>query len=225
MTQVTTLFTTTKEGNVAYHVGDNIDHVNGHHEKLASSLNYDVKRLRYMNQVHGSHIEVVTFQSPKESLQCDALITQESNLPLMVMVADCIPVLMYDQNKGVIAAVHAGRNSTFERIVPKTVLKMQETFGCKAADIKVILGPSIQKCCYEVSAAMAKIVQTSFGESFVKERYIDLQGINVHLLEELGVQNIEVSEICTQCSGKPYYSYRLCKQTGRFCGLIIKKDI
>lgn len=225
MTQITALFTTTEEGNLAFHVKDNPSNVLANHKKLASKLDMDVENIKYMNQVHSNNVQIVTASSPKETLNCDGIITQDSNIALMVMVADCIPILMHDSKQGVIAAVHAGRNSTFERIVVKTVEKMRENFGCQPCDIKVVLGPSIQKCCYEVSPQMAQIVQTSFGKQFVQGRNIDLQGINEHLLVELGVKEIEISKICTKCSSKPYYSYRVSNETGRFCGIIIKKDI
>lgn len=94
------------------------------------------------------------------------------------MVADCIPILMYDENKGVVAAIHAGRNSTFKEIAKKTAQIFIDKFYSNPKEIKVILGPSIQKCCYEVSLDMAKIVENSFGKKFVENRNIDLQSIN-----------------------------------------------
>ena len=138
----------------------------------------------------------------------------------MVMVADCIPILFFDEKKGVIAAVHAGRNSTFLKIAQITATKMLESFDCKASDIKVVMGPSIQKCCYEVSEELIKIVESSFGKEFCNNRLIDLQGINKMLLENLGIKEIEISSICTKCSNESYYSFRKNPKTGRFAGII-----
>ncbi len=73
-----------------------------------------------MNQIHKNNIEIINSDSSKLIDNCDALITNEKNIPLLVMVADCIPILLYDKVKGVIAAIHAGRNSTFLNISEKT---------------------------------------------------------------------------------------------------------
>lgn len=214
-------FTTKDDGNIAYHVTTKISNVDTNRVALGKKYDFSTLNMRYMEQTHGNNVHIVTPSSPLCINDCDALITNVANTALMVMVADCIPILLYDDKKGVIAAIHAGRNSTFLKITPKTVLKMCETFGCNPSDINAILGPSIQKCCYEVSLELANIVKESFGEEFVKNRNIDLQGINRKLLEELGVFNIEQSKICTKCSNSNYFSYRLDKECGRFAGIIV----
>lgn len=217
-------FTTIKDGNLAFHVKDNPKNVLKNRENLAIKMKYKSKDLVYMNQIHTANVQIVDENSPKLIDNCDAIITNKRNLPLMVMVADCIPILIYDEKKGVIAAIHAGRNSTFLKIAQLTAQKMMDEFFCKASDLKVILGPSIQKCCYEVSNELLSIVKTSFGDEFCIERNIDLQGINKKLLNEIAIQNIEISEICTKCSNKPYYSYRKDKNCGRFAGIIYLRN-
>jgi copper oxidase (laccase) domain-containing protein len=71
-----------------------------------------------------------------------------------------------------------------------------------------------------VSEELAQIVKTSFGEKFCKGRNIDLHGINIKLLEEVGIRHIQVSEICTKCSNEPFFSFRKNPKTGRFAGII-----
>ncbi len=173
-----------------------------------------------MNQIHGNNVVTVNNNSPRLIDNCDGIITNEKELTLMVMVADCIPIIFMDKKNGVIGAVHAGRNSTFQKIVQVTAKKMIEEFDCLVENIEVVLGPSIQKCCYEVSNELVQIVENSFGKEFVDERLIDLQGINKKLLNELGIRNITISNTCTKCSKKPYYSYRINKDCGRFVGLV-----
>lgn len=216
-------FSDKTDGNLAYHVGDIKENVDKNRQNLAIKYNYINEDLVYMNQIHSANVVVVDENLPKLIEDCDALITNKKNLPLMVMVADCIPILMFDEVKGVIAAIHAGRNSTFLKISEATSKKMIETFSCKTENIKVIMGPSIQKCCYEVNDELKNIVEKSFGKEFVIGNNIDLQGINKKLLENLGIKNIEISSICTKCSNKPYFSYRKEKNTGRFAGVIIIK--
>lgn len=213
-------FSDKTDGNLAYHVGDIKENVDKNRQKLALKYDYKNENLCYMNQIHSANVVVVDENSPKYIDNCDALITKTKNLPLMVMVADCIPILMFDEVKGVIAAIHAGRNSTFLKISEITSKKMIEDFSCKTENIKVIMGPSIQKCCYEVNNELKNIVEKSFGKEFVIGNNIDLQGINKKLLENLGIKNIEISDICTKCSNKPFFSYRKEKNTGRFAGVI-----
>lgn len=213
-------FSDKTDGNLAYHVGDIKENVDKNRQKLALKYDYKNEDLCYMNQIHSANVVVVDENSPKYIDNCDALITKTKNLPLMVMVADCIPILFYDETKGVIAAVHAGRNSTFLEIAKITAQKMIEKFDCKPENINVIMGPSIQKCCYEVSDELLKIVETSFGKEFIEGKNINLQGINKMLLEKLGINKIEINPVCTKCSNEPYFSFRKDNKTGRFAGII-----
>lgn len=221
MNQIKYYFTNIEDGNLAYHVNDIKENVDKNREAVALKVGYDNKDLVYMNQVHGNNVQMVDENSSKLIDNCDGIITKSKNLPLMVMVADCIPILFFDEIQGVIAAVHAGRNSTFLKIAQITANKMINEFACDKNNIKVIMGPSIQKCCYEVNDELAQIVKTSFGENFCKENYIDLQGINIKLLEEVGIKHISVSNICTKCSNEPFFSFRKNPKTGRFAGIII----
>ena len=217
-------FTDENDGNLAFHVEDNEINVIKNRKNLALKLGYNYEDLVYMNQIHSSNIIVVDENSPKLVDNCDSIITRSKNLPLMVMVADCIPILMFDDKQGVVAAIHAGRNSTFLEIAKKTAEVFIEKFSSNPEDINVVFGASIQKCCYEVSEDLSKIVENSFGKEFVENNYIDLQGINKKQLNDLGIKNIEISNICTKCGDKPYFSYRKDKKTGRFAGIIILKD-
>ena len=220
MNKILINFTTIKDGNLAYHVGDIKENVDKNRENLAIKLGYKNEDLVYMNQVHGNNVVIVNENSPKLIDNCDGIITNTKDLPLMVMVADCIPILFYDEKKEVIAAVHAGRNSTFLKIAQITAQKMIENFGCIPSDIKVLMGPSIQKCCYEVNDELLKIVEISFGKEFCIGNNIDLQGINKMLLQNMGINNIQIDNTCTKCKGSEYYSFRKNPKTGRFAGVI-----
>lgn len=220
MNQVKYYFSTTEDGNLSYLVDDLKQNVDKNRQTVANIMEYKNEDLVYMNQVHGNNVQIVDINSPKIIENCDGIITKEKNLPLMVMVADCIPILFFDEIQGVIAAVHAGRNSTFLKIAQITANKMINELGCNANNIKVIFGPSIHSCCYEVSDELLNIVKTSFGEKFCIGKNIDLQGINIKLLEEVGIRHINVSNICTKCSNEPFFSFRKNPKTGRFAGII-----
>lgn len=224
MNQVKYYFSTIEDGNLSYLVDDLKQNVDKNRQTVANIMEYKDEDLVYMNQIHGNNVQIVDKNSPKIIENCDGIITKEKNLPLMVMVADCIPILFFDEIQGVIAAVHAGRNSTFLKIAQIAANKMINELGCNTNNIKVIFGPSIQSCCYEVSDELLAIVKTSFGEKYCIGKNIDLQGINIMLLEEVGIRHINVSNICTKCSNEPYFSFRKSPKTGRFSGVISLVD-
>lgn len=106
-------FTNKDDGNLAFHVEDLKESVIKNRTNLAKKYNFDLDKLYYMNQVHGNNVKIIDENSPNLIDNCDGIITNLKESTLMVMVADCIPILLFDKTKGVIAAVHAGRNSTF----------------------------------------------------------------------------------------------------------------
>lgn len=220
---VKAFFTTNKDGNIAYHVIDKKQYkdVENNRINLEKTYGIDVSRLKYMDQIHGNDVKIVD-EDFNLYEKCDGLITNKKNTPLMVMSADCIGILFFDNVKQVIAVAHAGRNGTFLNISSKVISSMVENFNTNPKDIEVILGPSIGMCCYEVSVEMAQIVEQSFGKEFTNGRYIDLQGINKMQLLQMGLdeKNIFISEICTKCKGKEYFSYRNDKSCGRFAGIV-----
>ena len=212
--------------NLALHVGDAVKDVLENRVRVSEKYNFSIKNLIFMDQVHGCEVKVIEHAFDNRISDCDALITNVRKIPLMVMVADCIPILIYDPIQKVIGAVHAGRNGTFLRIAQKTIEKMQHTYGCDVKDIMIGLGPSIRRCCYEVGKDLADIATKNFGEGFImieKGRYfLDLQAINKTQLLEVGISedNIEISSICTACDAN-YFSYRREGVTGRFAGFIM----
>jgi len=211
------------DGNIAFHVGDDKQNVEQNRKRLASKYNYDNKKLVYMEQTHSCNIKIVDNSSAKLQENCDALITNCVNLPLMVMVADCMPILIYDKKKRVIAVVHSGRNGTFLNIAPKTVKKMVEEFGSNSNDILVYIGASICKDCYEVDENLANIAINSFGISYVQNNHIDLKSICIDQLISCGIhrENIKDENYCTKCSGDKYFSYRRdFDKSGRFALVI-----
>jgi len=220
---INSFFTTIKDKNIAYHVQDIKENVEKAREEIAKKHGYESGKLCYMNQIHSNIVQIVN--DTHRLYKCDALVTNKLNTPLMVMVADCIPILFYDEVKSVIAVAHAGREGTFHNISKNTVDTMIETFNCKASHIKVTLGPSIGKCCYEVSKHIADKTSLEFGKIFVNNRNIDLQGINIKQLLEIGIEkeNIILSDICTKCANEPYFSYRKDSKCGRFAGVIMMK--
>lgn len=215
-------------GNLAYHVNDTKENVDTNHKKLSDLLKYPLHNLVYMNQVHKDKVIKVT-KDLKNTPSCDALMTDEKNIPLMVMVADCIPILLYDPVKEAIAVVHAGRAGIFNKILPKTIKQMQNEYGCKSEDLIVSLGASIHQCCYEVGDEIKKEAEELGVEYAIKEEkghlYLDLISIAKKQLEKLNIpkENIEISQLCTSCNTDLFFSYRAEKKCGRFAGVLMLK--
>lgn len=240
--QITHLFTTRDGGvsrtpfnsnNLAFHVGDNSKDVIQNHAQLAQRLSYTYTDLVHMRQIHSDKIIVVdpdihNFENPPE---CDALITDLVNIPLMVMTADCTPVLFFDSVKKVIAVAHAGRAGAVKGIVPKTIEKMCSSFGSKIEDITVVLGPSISACCYEVGEKITKeVTDEGYGFAVLAREghyYLEVNAIIKRQLDESGVkkENIEDLNICNACENQDFFSYRADKQkTGRIAGVLMLKQ-
>ena len=225
--QTNLFFTTQENGNLAFHVGDNKKNVIQNHTKLAQKHNYKLTHLIHMKQIHSDTIHIVTqednFYSPPT---CDALLTNIKGIALMVMVADCTPIILRDEMIGVIGVIHAGRAGAFQNIVSKTLLLMQDKFHSHIEDIQVAIGPSIGVCCYEVGQEIydeAKELKLAYsvkqkGEKF----YLDVGKIIDSQLRESGIlnTNIQKSNICNCCHKVKYYSYRASQKTGRFAGVV-----
>lgn len=202
--------------NLALHVGDNPLHVKKNRELLHEDLG--VSNLVFMNQVHGD--QVVLIENGIESPTCDAMITQRPDIALCVMVADCIPILFYDAIHQAIGVAHAGRVGSQLHIGQKCAQAMHDAFGTHMRELRIIMGPSIHACCYEVGQEVIGGFE-QFVHTKEEKYFLDLQRYNRDAFLQLGVlpEHIEISEVCSCCS-EEYFSYRRDKITGRFAGVI-----
>jgi len=224
---ITSAFTTKKSGNLAFHIGDVVDNVIKNHKLLANELAYSVQRVVHMKQIHSDRVHKVTskddFSNPPT---CDALITDEKNTPLMVMVADCAPILFYDAKQEVIAVAHAGRAGAFSNIVQNVIDSFVSEYNSNIDEIYVSIGANIKACCYEVGSEINTQAQALGLEYAIAKRdtsyYLDISAILLKQLQNAGIKekNIELSLECSACSTDKHYSYRVEKETGRFAGLI-----
>ena len=222
-----TYFTNRDDGNLAFHVGDKEERVVQNHKKLSKKLGYEYKNLVHMKQIHSNDVKIIerddNFLNPPS---CDALITNKKKKPLMVMVADCAPLLFYDDVTKTIAVAHAGRAGAFKNIVQKLVNSFVDDFHAKAENICVSVGANIKKCSYEVGEEIVKEAQNLHLSYAIEQRdakyFLDINAILHAQLLEAGLQekNIEFSPECSYCSENSYFSYRREKQTGRFAGVI-----
>lgn len=135
--------------------------VNENRGKLSGALGAGDMPLVAMRQIH-SDVAHVFSASPGEPPQGDAAISDTSGLLLTVQTADCVPVLLADRKRRVVAAVHAGWRGTLARVVVKTLGRMRFEFGTRPEDVVAAIGPSIGRCCYEVGPEVAQAFAGQF---------------------------------------------------------------
>lgn len=198
------------------------------------------------HQVHGSEIFVVDndfLQLEKGEILdriygYDAAITNERGVFLCVTTADCVPILLYDSQQQAIAAIHAGWRGTSERIVEKTILKMQSLYNTKPENIVAAIGPSISLKHYEVGSDVENEflnkgfsfnARNSFRKQVTNKLHIDLKEINRQELLRLGLlqNNIEKTRFCTFSNKKLFFSARRQSvHSGRMLtGIMLKNNI
>ncbi len=205
---------------------------------LASQLDVSLDRFVFLEQTHSDHIHIATkadagkgafdFESALQDI--DALITTEKGLMLTVVNADCVPILIYDAQKQVIAAVHSGWRGTVKKILTKTIQTLFDSYGSKPTGIYAAIGPSIGVCCYEVGKDVEQKVIESFGnKDFLEYRnnkiYFDLWKANKHQLLKLGIPetNIDLLGLCTSCHNDKFYSARRGDDGRQISGIMLKE--
>jgi len=212
--------------NLGLHVGDDAKNVVENRKRFLGALGMDAARLVTARQVHGTRVTVVgdedsgrgAFEHDTAVPGTDALVTSSLDLPVMILVADCVPILLYDPAKKVAGLAHGSWRGTMNGIGGATVAVMRDQFGSDPADMIACLGPSIGPCCYEVggdvfelfSAVRARVVDEIFKKQENGKVKLDLWEANRLELIEAGVEpgNIEIAGICTSCKKDLFYSYR-----------------
>ena len=199
--------------NLGDHVSDELKDVIKNREILAQNLG--VKKLKFMKQIHSDKVFLLE-KEDDELPECDAVVTNLSDVGICVLVADCSPVVMIDERQGVICVAHAGRAGVMLKICTKAFAIMSEKFGSKADEISIFVGANIKGSCYEVG-------ELDLGEfnTYKIGRNFDMNAALRDEFAALGVKNLNFSEVCTHCDER-YFSYRRDGVCGRFCGFAVK---
>lgn len=184
------------------------------------------KNLYFPIQRHTDNVLVI--QDGISSQIADAVITAQKGLIIGVKVADCLPILIFDPEKYVIAAVHAGWRSTATAILKKTIKQMEHSFQTDPDKLLLAFGPSIRGCCYEVGQeVIAALKKETDSDDFIinlnGKKHVDLALANLCQALSCGVraENIWISADCTYCKNEEYASYRFHKdKAARQYGLI-----
>jgi YfiH family protein len=172
-------------------------------------------------QVHSAHVAVDRADMPLPNtavLEGDAVVSDRRGVALLVLAADCLPVLLYDPSRCVIGVVHAGWRGTAGAIVQRAVEAMRESFGCVPAHIRAALGPAIGRCCYEVGPEVLEQVSavTPLAPAALvtplpnRKGLLDLGAANEAQLIGAGLRpgHIERLNLCTACHPDRFFSHR-----------------
>ena len=153
--------------------------------------------------------------------EADAIVTDIPGKLLVIQVADCQSVLIYDPVQKVAANVHSGWRGSINNIIGCTLKVMENSFGCRSRDIVAGIGPSLGPCCAEFVNYKNEIPE-AFWKYKNDKNYFDFWSISRDQLCEAGVlpENVDLSQMCTKCDLKRFFSYRGEGTTGRFAALI-----
>jgi YfiH family protein len=226
------------DGNVGYGAPRDRSDAWAMRQLWAKAIGIDAKTIVGLRQVHGSGVRVVTVADAGKGATpgsdpvdtADALITKDSGVTLMTLHADCLPILVFDPDIPAIASIHSGWRGTVEDVAGETVRALRTALGSDPSHLFVFFGPSIGPCCYEVGPEVADSWTRRAGQEAAdalvrgnSNWMLDLRSANRHLLTMAGVHsaNIEVSDVCTKCSGDQWFSHRgQGAGTGRFAAFI-----
>ena len=232
---VKSLFTTRMGGvspdfygslNMGCSTGDTKEHVLENCRRVAECFGTTADFMVSGAQTHTKNIKIVTAEDAGKGVtrardyeDIDGLITNVEGLVLFTGHADCNPVVLYDPVQKVIGAIHSGWMGTLLNITAEAITLMQETYGCKPADIRLAIGPALCRDCFEVDLDVAEKFMAAYsyvrpdGNLMVqkgKKSYIDLKAIIVREAGALGVlpEHMEVSDLCTKENPRLFYSHR-----------------
>jgi YfiH family protein len=208
--------------------------------RLAESVG--ARAVAMAKQVHGRTVVVVRDGDvpPATMPEADAFVSTSRDVAVAIRVADCVPLLMADRHRGVVAAVHAGWRGTAARATTAALEALEREFGAKPADLVVAIGPSIGPCCYEVGTELVDAFAAAGHERYLIDRWflapapprgsrerprlrLDVAGANRDQLLLAGVPEEQIfsSGLCTAMHLDVLTSYRAEKEAaGRLAGVI-----
>ncbi len=192
--------------NLALHVGDDPQKVAINRQILAKRVGHPIQ---YAHQIHGDEIAIINRIIDPPA--CDGLLTQKANMALAILTADCYGVLLFDQKRSTIAALHAGRAGAAKGIVSKAITFMHKRYNCQ--NISAILSPGICQKCYDIGD-----LSKEYPKRFLHGSHLDVKAMIEEQLREGGVEWRDFG-ICTSCD-PDYFSYRRDGVTGRFVSVI-----
>lgn len=182
--------------------------------RVALAMDAPVNGLRGLHQIHSDRAVVASHAPPDVAPEGDAIVTDQPDIVLAVLTADCAPVLFADRDAGVVGAAHAGWKGALSGVLEST-LDAMESLGADRGRIVAAVGPTISQRAYEVGpeffetfVAEARANDRFFAQGSGDRLLFDLPGFVLHRLREAGIGAAEWLRHCTYSNPELFYSYR-----------------
>lgn len=222
--------------NLSFAVGDDATNVRENRRRAAAALGADPADFVFAAQVHGSRAEVVsaadrgrgTLAAGDAAGPADALVTATPGTVLAILVADCVPIVLYDPAAHVLACVHAGWRGTVARTAQSALAAMR-SLGARPRDVIAGIGPSVAAGSYQVGEEVAGAARDAFGQQAqallrpaaaggARRWLFDLPAANRHVLRAAGVPDGQIHVAATPTGPGPglFFSHRAERPCGRF---------
>ena len=211
--------------NLGSNRGDEPEKVRENYRRLCELFGVGIDDCAVTKQVHENVVRIVDKNDRHVCMsnvpyEADGIVTKERGLPIICMIADCVPVLLWDKENSVIGAIHCGWRSSVGDIL-KNAVEAMVSLGAKPECIHAALGPAIGRCCFETDDDVPNAIDVYLGgetEGLFDRRadgktMVDLRAANARRLVQLGLmaENIDISDECTFCSHHKYWSHRYTK--------------
>ncbi|MGE3449699.1 MAG: peptidoglycan editing factor PgeF [Microbacteriaceae bacterium] len=221
--------------NLGLHVGDRDEDVLTNRERVAAALDASLDDFVFCEQVHRPAVQVVGAEHRGRGSRwlsdaipaTDALVTTEPGIVLVVMIADCVPIVLHDPDAGVLACVHAGWGGTV-RGVTTAAIETMTSLGAAPAAIVAGIGPAIHPDRYQVGADVVELAEAAFGERTSEvvrpdgtgKWTFDLWRANALQLADAGVPDAQVHLAALGTGpGSDFFSHRFEAPCGRFAAV------
>jgi YfiH family protein len=188
--------------NLGRRTGDEVERVDENRRRACAEIGVGAEWLALNYQVHSALVHRAV-PGERGHTQGDGLWTEDPNVPILALAADCVPIALVRENGGApgVSVLHAGRIGLLGGVVEAGVAALGGTLAAA-------IGPSIGPCCYEVGEEVAAPYSARFGPRILRGRSLDLRRAAEELLRDAGVERIERLDPCTACHPEFFFSHR-----------------
>lgn len=205
------------------------------YDRIAVKLKVLSSQIYYVDQIHSNRVVYLSSSmSLADMPAADAIVTDRKNVYIGVRTADCVPILVFDPERQIVAAIHAGYKGLLNGVIQNTINLMTSNFSSKPENLTVTIGPHICVDHYEVGFEVIQMFRDRYHERFVftmepgSKPHLNLSHTALMILEDCGVDpdNLEDLNLCTYENEDLFFSYRRQKEAAgrQFNCIGIKSD-
>ena len=218
--------------NCSYSSGDQYLAVKKNIEQAQKTLQLEMKKLKLINQTHSNKVIMINDKNFIKTFEADGMITQDKNISIAVLTADCCPIFLFDEEASFISCLHAGWRGCYINIV-KNALKKIKNIQPRTKKINAIIGPCLNKINFEVNKELKeKFIkqESSYKNYFIDKKQnnkclFDMQGLIKFQLLKNDIKNIENIDLDTYSNEELFFSHRRSSHneklpTGRMINII-----